>query len=57
MPGAGVLRDGAHDDAHAFRDGEFLDDLAEALALLGILDLAGNPELFCKGHEDEVTAS
>ena len=36
---------GAHDDAHALGHAEFLDDLAQAGALLGILDLAGDAAL------------
>ena len=40
MAGAGALGDGAHDDAHALGDLEFLDDFPQAGALFRVLDLS-----------------
>ena len=57
MAGAGALGHSAHNDAHAFRQREFLHDLPQAGTLLGILDLAGDAELLGEGHEHEVAAS
>ena len=55
---AGTLpgTDCAHDDSHAFGHFEFAQNLAEAFALLGILDLAGDAELVVEGHEDQIAA-
>ncbi len=57
VAGAGAGSNGAHDDAHALGDGELLDDAAQALAFLRILDLAGNTELLGERHQHEVAAS
>src|SRR5690606_37605605 len=51
-----ALAGGAHDHAHALGDGEFVDEAFEALALLGVVDLAGDAALVAVGHEHEVTA-
>ena len=40
-----ALAGGAHDDAHALRDGQLVDELPQAQALLGVLDLAGDAAL------------
>ena len=56
MARAGALGDGTHDDAHALGDGKVLDDSTEALALLRVVDLAGNSELLGERHENEVAA-
>ena len=56
MAGASALCDGPHDDAHAFGDREFLDDFPQAGALLGVLDLAGDPELLGERHQHQVAA-
>ena len=55
---AGTLAgtDRAHDDAHALGHFEFAQDFAEAFALFGILDLAGDAELVVEGHENQITA-
>ena len=54
MAGTLTLGDGAHDNAHAFRDLEFLHDVAEALTFLGIIHLAGDAELIGVRHEYEI---
>ena len=48
--------DGADDDAHAFRDVEFLEDLAQAVALLRALDLARDAALVAVGHQHEIAS-
>ena len=47
---------GADDDAHAFRDGQGAQDILEAFALGGFLDLAGDAARAAEGHQHEVTA-
>ena len=47
---------GAHDDAHAVGDGEFAQDLLQALAFLLVLDLARDAALVGVGQQHEVTA-
>ena len=42
---------GAHDDAHAFGQGEVTQDTLEAGALFFILNLAGNSQCAGVGHE------
>src|SRR5690606_15825577 len=51
-----ALAGGAHDDAHALGDGELVEHLLEALAFLGVLDLAGDAALVGERHEHEVAA-
>jgi len=47
---------GAHNHAHPVRDGQFAQDFLEALALLLILDLAGNAALVGIGQQHEVAS-
>jgi hypothetical protein len=47
---------GADDDAHALGDGELVDEGLEALALGGVLDLAGDAAAVGERREDEVAA-
>ena len=47
---------GADDDAHAVGQVEFVQDAAQALALLGVLDLARDAALVGEGHEDEIAS-
>jgi hypothetical protein len=51
-----ALAGGADDDAHALGDGELVDELLEALALLRVLDLAGDAAAVGERREDEVAA-
>ena len=51
-----ALAHGAHDDAHAFGNGQFAEDLLEALAFLLVLDLAGDAALVGVGQQDQVAA-
>jgi hypothetical protein len=51
-----ALAGGADDDAHALGDGELVDEGLEALALLGVLDLAGDAAAVGERREDEVAA-
>ena len=44
--------DGADDDAHAFGNFQFVEDLAQALALLRVVDLARDAALRAVRHED-----
>jgi len=54
VTGALAGTDRAHDDSHALGHFEFAQDFAEAFALLGILDLAGDAELVVEGHENQI---
>ena len=51
-----ALAGGADDDAHALGDRQLVDELLEALALVGVLDLAGDAAAVAVGREDEVAA-
>ena len=56
VAGAFSLTDGAHDDAHAFGDIEFAEDLAEPVAFLGVVDFPTDAEHVVERHEDEEAA-
>ena len=47
---------GAHDDAHAVGDGQFAQDLLEALAFLLVFDLARDAALVGVGQQHQVAA-
>ena len=51
-----ALAGSAHDDAHAFGNGEFVEQLPEALAFLDVLDLAGDAALIGVRHQDQEAA-
>ena len=56
VTGALAFADRAHDHAHALGNVEFLENLAQAFALLGDLDLARDAALVAVRHEHEVAA-
>src|SRR4029079_12590666 len=47
---------GAHDDAHAVRNGEFAQDFFQAMTFLLVLDLARDTAMIGVRQEDEITA-
>ena len=51
-----AFADGAHDDAHAFGDGEFAQDFFQPLAFLLVFDLARNAALVGIRQQHQVTA-
>ena len=51
-----AFADRAHDDPHAFGNGEFAQDFLQALAFLLVLDLARDAALVGVGQQHQVTA-
>ncbi len=51
-----ALAGGAHDDAHPLGDRQLVDELLQALALLGVLDLARDAAAVAVGGQDQVAA-
>ena len=50
-----AFADGPDDDAHALREFQFLENLAQPVAFLRVLDLARDAALVTERHEHEVT--